>query len=78
MTYSLGLQFQDFSKDALRVYDVVAQIYIKSHSSDGTGRMFITPNCVSIWEFEHEIDRLKQELETIKKEAKKKFEKSDK
>ncbi len=37
------------------------------------GSPIITPECISRREIEHEIDRLKEELEEIRKVAKKKF-----
>jgi len=73
MTYSFELQFRDFSKDALRVYDGIAQIYVKKSPPDEKGHVFVTHECVSMSEFEHEIERLKQELDDLKKKAKQKF-----
>jgi len=76
MTYSLDLIFHKPSKGEHRGPGM-AQIYIKSHSSDKKGHIFITPSCVSLREFEEQIDRLKEELEIIRKKAKQKFAKKD-
>ena len=77
MTNSLDLMFREPSKGD-RLGSSIAQIYIKDHSTDEKGNILITPYCVSMREFEQEIDRLKQELETIKKKAKQKFTKKNK
>ena len=72
MTYSFDLLFREPSKDDLPV-ESVAQIYVKARSSDDKDHVFITHSCVSMSEFEHEIERLKQELDDLKKKAKQKF-----
>jgi hypothetical protein len=51
----------------------IAKIYINTSSSDEEGHICITPDCVSMREFEGQIDRLKQELDMIGKKAKQKF-----
>lgn len=75
MTYSLDLMFREPSKDDLSGPSI-AQIYIKRYTSDEQGHIFITPNCVSMREIGAEIERLKQELETIKEQANQRFKKS--
>ena len=72
MTYSLDLLFLESSKGNLPGPSI-AQIYIKTHTSDEKGHILITPNCVSMREFEEQIDRLKQELDALKKKANQKF-----
>lgn len=72
MTYSFDLLFRDPSKGDLPGPSI-AQIYVKTHTSDKTGHIFITPYCVTMREFEEQIERLKRELETIKKKANQKF-----
>jgi hypothetical protein len=72
MTYSLELEFIK-SQDLDRPHRPVADIWVKTHSQDAKGRIIITPNCLSFSELEVQIDRLQKELETIRKEAKRKF-----
>ncbi len=50
-----------------------AKIYLETCTRDKSGRIFLTPDCVSIVEFEKEIDQLQKELENIRKKATKKF-----
>jgi len=72
-TYSFDLSFVDDRDSDLR-HPPVAEIFIKTHSQRvSDGPLLITPGCVSIIEFEHEIDRLQAELETIRKKARAKF-----
>jgi hypothetical protein len=77
MTYSLDLLFREPSKGELPGPSI-AQIYVKTHTSDEKGHIFITPHCVSMREFEEQIDRLKKELETLRKKANQKFSKQGK
>lgn len=72
MTHSIDLIFYESSQSELSG-PVIARIYVKSHSSDEEGHIFLTPDCVSVREFEGEIDRLKQELEIVRKKAKLEF-----
>ena len=71
MTYSLDLRFRKPPKG--HHSRPLAQIYVKTHSSDENGYIFITPECVSLRNVEEQIDRLKKELETIRKKARRKF-----
>lgn len=50
-----------------------AQIYVKNLASDEYVEHAITPICVTIGEFESEIDRLYKELEEVRMEARRKF-----
>jgi hypothetical protein len=75
--YSFDLIFLKPLKNELHG-PVIAQIYVKAYSSDKKGHIFITPDCVSWREFEEQIDRLKKELEIIRKKAKQKFAQIDK
>lgn len=77
MTYSLELLFREPAKGNLPG-PRIAQIYVKTHTSDEKGHIFITPDCVSMREFEEQINCLNQELETIRKKAKQKFAKKGK
>ena len=76
MTYSLDLMFRKPSKGDLPDPSI-AQVYVKTHSSDEKGHIFITPHCVSLREVEKQLERLKEELEIIRKKAKQKFAKKD-
>ena len=72
MTHSLDLDFVKPKKKELPG-PPRAHIYVKSYSKSNRDFIFITPNCVSIVELEHEIDRLRKELEDIRKKARRKF-----
>jgi len=76
MTYSLDLQFYKPSKGEI-LSPPIAKIYVKTHTLDEKGHIFITPVCVSLIEIEDQINRLKEELEIIRKKAKQKFAKKD-
>lgn len=54
-----------------------AKIYVKSSTQDKSGHILLTPDCVSIVEFEKEIDQLQKKLEDIRKKARKKFDEVD-
>lgn len=69
---SLDLMFCESSKKQPRGSSI-ARIYIRTYSSNKKGDIFITPDCFSMVELEQQIDRLKQELETIRKKANQKF-----
>jgi hypothetical protein len=77
MTLSLDLYFVKPGKTDLPG-PPLAQIYVKSHTSNEKGYIFITPRCVSLREVEGQIGCLKKELEIIRKKAKQKFVKIDK
>ncbi len=49
------------------------RVYVKAYGSDERGLIYITTECVSIQELDSEIDRLKEELEEIRKKAKREF-----
>ena len=72
MTYSLDLDFWKPGKNDLpgppRAY-----VYVKTHTEDERGTIFITADCVNLRELEDEIKRLYRELDDILKKAKKKF-----
>jgi len=76
MTYSLELQFHKTSKNQMSG-SPLAQIYVKTLSSDEKGHIFITPHCVTFSEIEEQINRLMKELEIIRKIAKQKFTKEN-
>lgn len=75
MTYSLDLLFSKPLKGQL-LGPPLAQIYVKTHTGDEKGHILITPHCFSLREFEEQIDRLKEELETIRKKAREQFARS--
>jgi Fe-S-cluster containining protein len=77
MTHSLDLLFLKPLKGQLPG-PPLAQIYIKTYTRDKKGYISITPHCVSLREVEGEINRLKEELEIIRKKAKQKFANADK
>ncbi|OIP31476.1 MAG: hypothetical protein AUK23_06720 [Deltaproteobacteria bacterium CG2_30_43_15] len=50
-----------------------AQIYVKTHSSDEKGRIYVTPICASLFEFEAQCNLLTKEIESIRKKAQRKY-----
>jgi hypothetical protein len=73
MAYSLGL---DFIKPSTGIPESpLAKIYVRTTARDDEGHIHITVDCVSFVEFEAEIKRLHDDLEEIRKEAKRKFSK---
>jgi hypothetical protein len=71
-TYSLDLLFLDPRKEKIPG-SPVAQIYVKTCSHDSKGKIYITPQCVTLNEIEHECDRLTKEIASIRKKAQQKF-----
>jgi len=77
MTRSFDLLFLKRSKEML-AGPPLAKIFINPYPSDikreyeGT-HIFITRRCDSLMEVEQEIERLKRDLEIIRKKAKRKF-----
>ena len=71
-TYSLELDFRKTSKGDL-FGPPIAQVYVKTHSTDGSGRPYITPQCVTFQEFDYEISRLEKELKELRTKARRKF-----
>lgn len=51
----------------------IAQIYVKKYSKDDKGLVYITPQCVTLSELEAQCDRLVNEIESIRKIAKRKL-----
>jgi hypothetical protein len=77
MTSSFDLLFLKRSKEML-AGPPLAKIFIKPYPSDikreyEKNHIFITRRCDSLMEVEEEIERLKKELEIIRKKAKRKF-----
>jgi len=73
---SLDLMFCKPPKDQHRGQNI-AHICVRSYSSNEKGDIFITPDCFSMMELEGQIDRLKKELETIKKKVQQEFVRSE-
>ena len=76
-THNLDLEFLDDRKSELP-HNPIARICLKvwTHATHD-GAPLITPNCVTIREFEYQIDRLKSELEELRKDARTKFAEDD-
>ena len=72
MTYSLAMDFVKPTKSGFP-RPRIARIYVKTHTEDQRGTIFITPDCVTLAELDYQIERLHKELEYIRKEAKRKF-----
>ncbi len=78
MTFSLDLDFVKPGKGD-RPFKPYAQVYVKSHTKDDSrGLILVTPDCVTMQELDCEIDRLRKELESIRKKGKRRFETSPK
>jgi len=71
MAYSLDLNVLKSAEGDIPAPCV--RVYVKAYGSDEHGLICITPECVSISELDSEIDRLKEELEEIRKRAKREF-----
>lgn len=71
-TYSLELDFRKPSKGDLPG-PPIAQVYVKTLSTDKSGRRYITPQCVSFQEFDYQISRLEKELKQLRTKARRKF-----
>lgn len=74
-TYTFDLLFLDDRKSKLP-HAPIAHICLKTWSTGGYkdhDPPLLTPDCVTLAELEWQIDRLKEELETIRKEARRKF-----
>ena len=74
-TYSLGLVFLKPKKGDLP-FTPFSHVYIRRSSVcryKGRDYETLTPRCVGLTEIEYQIDRLKKELEDIRKEARRKF-----
>jgi hypothetical protein len=74
---SLDLMFRKPSKNQHKGQGI-AHIYVRTYSGNSEGEIFITPDCFSMRDLEGEIDRLKKELELIKKKAQQEFAKAEK
>ena len=72
MSYSLELDFVDHSQTEFPS-PPVARVFIKTSTQDEDGFTYVTPNCVSASELDYQIDRLKKELEEIRKKAHRQF-----
>jgi hypothetical protein len=48
-------------------------IMIQEHTTDGDGRVFITPECVSLDELEGQINALQHDLDQLRVRAKRAF-----
>ena len=71
---TLGLFFWKHKKAI--VGGRIAKIYLKEYSTDEKGRILLTPQCVLFSELDCWIDYLQEELEKIRKSAKRKFAKA--
>lgn len=76
-TWTFDLLFLKPSKDDLPG-PAVSHLYVKTHSQKkykgvSNNLLLIGAECMSIYEMEQEIDRLKRELEAIRKTARQKY-----
>ena len=71
-TYSLEIDFNNPKKEGLPAPQI-AQIFVKTHTSDDSGNIYITPQCMSFSEFEEQVTRLETELKELKRKAKRHF-----
>lgn len=70
--YSLDFLFISPKKDD-PPFSPIGKIYVKTHTNDKQGHIFLTPNCMTKLEIDEQVDRLIKELEEIRKKAKRKF-----
>ena len=79
-TYRLELEFSSPYplKDPGMAGRASGYIFVKCYSQRDDGRLRISLDCASFAEMEHEIDKLKDELEIIREAAKEKFALHDK
>lgn len=72
MTRSLDLEFRKPAKNALpgpsSAY-IYVKTYITEKDANGKDQIFITPDCVTLKEFDEQINLLKKELDEIRKKA---------
>ena len=73
MTWNLDLYFRSPKKDE-HIFTPFGHIRVKRCLKDKQGRIFLTPDCLTKREIDEQVDRLIQELEDVRKKAKKKFE----
>ena len=71
MAYSLDLDALKSAEGDISAPSV--RVYVKAYGSDERGLIFLTPECVSSTELDAEIDRLKEELEEIRKRGRREF-----
>ena len=71
-TFTFELDFRD-DKHGESLYPAVAQIYIKNSSRDEGGPACITPHCVTVQEFDSHVDRLHEELESLRRRGHARF-----
>jgi len=74
-TYTLDFLFLDDRKSELP-HTPIAHVCLKTWCTGGYKDYdppLLTPQCVTLAELECQIDRLKEELETIREEAQRKF-----
>ncbi len=71
-TYRFDLSFFDPKERGFPASPRV-QIYVKKHSSDEKGRIYVTPICASLFEFEAQCNLLIKEIESIRKKAQSKY-----
>jgi len=53
----------------------IAQIYVKTHTKDEKGMLYISPQCLTLSEIEAQCDRIVKEIEGIRKKAQREFKK---
>lgn len=74
MAYRLGLHFTAWNpKTADLRLPSEAKIYVKHHTSDEDGHIFLTPDCVTLHEVKRHVKLLKAELDEMVSEASRRF-----
>jgi hypothetical protein len=72
MTFTFDLMFHEPSEAGFPGPSS-AQIFVKSNTTDKSGRIYVSSVCVNLREVEEEINRLNKELDEIKIKARQKF-----
>ncbi len=72
-TYRFGLRFMGGDVKKGQVPGAMAQIYLKNGLQDDEGNILVSNDCMGPSELEGQVDRLKNELDEILGQGKKKF-----
>ncbi len=72
-TYRLGLRFMGGDVEKGQLPGAMAQIYLKNWLQDDEGNILVSNDCMGSSELEGQVNRLKNELDEILRQGKKKF-----
>jgi hypothetical protein len=80
-TFNLDLYFAEATQDSSIPAHPIAQVYVKNshgHTYPGKGQnlIFVSGQCLSLSELEHELAQLEKDIAEIRRKAKQKFDKA--